>query len=89
MWKDLDQEQMAQEEHAYSLARSRADIEAIVVMAWWERHNRNHPCGAEALRARLQAFYHLKPLPSTRTIGRILARQGLTRSRTGRCKIQR
>ena len=88
MWKDLDQEQMAQEEHAYSLARSPEDVEAIVVMAWWERHNRNHPCGAEALRARLQAFYHLKPLPSARTIARILARHELTRSRTGRCRVE-
>jgi hypothetical protein len=88
MWKDLDQEQMAEEEHACSLARSPEDVEAIVVMAWWERHNRNQPCGAEALRTRLQAFYHLKPLPSTRAIGRILARHGLTYCRTGRCRVE-
>ena len=83
MWKDLDQEQMAQEEHAYSLARSPEDVEAIVVMARLERHNRNQSCGADALRKRLQTFYHLKPLPSARTIGRILARHGLTHGRTG------
>ena len=83
MWKDLDQEQMAQEEHAYSLARSPEDIEAIVVMAWWEGHNRNQRCGADALRMRLQTFYHLKPLPSARTVGRILCRHGLTNRRTG------
>jgi hypothetical protein len=83
MWKDLDQEQMAQEEHAYSLARSPEDVEAIVVMVRLERHNRNQPCGADALRKRLQTFYHLKPLPSARKIGRILARHGLTHGRTG------
>ena len=40
-------------------------------------------CGAAAVRARLAAHYHLKPLPSVRTIGRILARNGLTNGRTG------
>jgi len=83
MWKDVDQEQMAEEEHAYSQARPPEEVEAIVVMARLERHNRNQPCGADALRKRLQTFYHLKPLPSARTIGRIIARNGLTHGRTG------
>jgi putative transposase len=84
MWKDLDQEQMAEGEHAYSTPRSPEDVEAIVVMVRLERYNRNQPCGADALRKRLNAFYHLKPLPSARKIGRILARHGLTHQRTGR-----
>ena len=88
MWKDLDQEQMAREEHAYSLARSPEDIEGIIVMAWWERHNRNQPCGAKTLRVRLQTFYHLKPLPSARIIGRILARHGLTIRPFKRYRVQ-
>ena len=88
MWKDLDQEQIAEEEHAYGLARSPQEVVAIVVMAWWERHNRNQPCGANALRVRLQTFYHLKPLPSARTIGRILARHGLTIRPFRRYRVQ-
>ena len=88
MWKDLDQEQMAEEENAYSPARSPEDVEAIVVMAWWERHNRNQPCGANALRVRLHTFYHLKPLPSARTIGRILTRHGLTNRPFKRYRVQ-
>ena len=81
MWKDLDQEQLAEEEHAYSTPRSPEVVEKIVLMAWWERHNRNLPCGADALRKRLQTFYHLRPLPSSRTIGQMLARHELTRLR--------
>lgn len=88
MWKDLDFEQMAQEEYAYSPPRSPDEVEAIVVMAWWERHNRNQPCGAKALHERLQTFYHLKPLPSVRTIGRILYRHELTHRRTGRYRTE-
>ena len=49
-----------------------------------ERYNRSQPCGADALRKRLRTFYRLRPLPSTRMIGRILARHGLTHGRTGR-----
>jgi hypothetical protein len=83
MWKDLDQEQMAEEEHAYSTPRSPEEVEEIVVMVRLERSNHSQPCGADALRKRLHAFYHLKPLPSARTNGRILARHGLTHGRTG------
>jgi hypothetical protein len=78
MWKDLDLERLAEEEHALSPPRPPEDVEAIVVTVRWERHNRNQPCGAVALRERLRTFYHLRPLPSARTIERILARHGLT-----------
>jgi len=84
MWKDLDLEQMAEEENALSPPRPPEEIEAIVVMVWQERYHRGQPCGTHALRDRLRAFYHLTPLPSARTIGRILARRGLTHGRTGR-----
>ena len=81
MWKDLDLEQMAEEEHRYSRPRPPVEVEQIVVLARHELHNRSVPCGAQALHRRLNEFYHLKPLPSVRTIGRILARNGLIERR--------
>jgi hypothetical protein len=77
MWKDLDMEAMAEEEHRYSVPRPPEEIEQIVVMARLELWNRCQPCGAAALHRRLDEFYHLRPLPSVRTIGRILARNEL------------
>ena len=77
MWKDLDLEQMAEEQNRYSPPRPPEEVEQIVVMARLERWNRCQPGGAPALRRRLEAHYHLRPLPSVRTIGRILARNGL------------
>ena len=81
MWKDLDFEQMAEEENAYSPPRPTEEVEQIVVMARQELHNRSLPCGARALHRRLNEFYHLKPLPSMRMIGRILLRNGLIERR--------
>lgn len=77
MWKDLDMEAMAAEEYSYSGPRSREEVEEIVVMARLKMWNRCLPCGAPALRKRLDEHYHLRPLPSVRTIGRILARTEL------------
>jgi hypothetical protein len=77
MWKDLDLEAMAEEAHRCSPPRPPEEVEQVVVMARLELWNRSVPCGAAALRRRLDEFYHLKPLPSVRTIGRILARNGL------------
>jgi putative transposase len=81
MWKDLDLEQMAEEENRWSGPRPSDEVEQIVVMARFELHNKAKPCGAKALHRRLNEFYHLKPLPSVRTIGRILARNGLIERR--------
>lgn len=81
MWKDLDLEQMAEEEDAYSPPRSPQEVEQIVVMARFDLYNRMLPCGAKALHRRLDRHYHLKPLPSERTIGRILARNNLIERR--------
>ena len=58
-------------------------IEQGVIFVRLELYNRDLPCGPKALRQRLEAFYHVKPLPSERTIARILSRNGLTHSRTG------
>ena len=83
MWKDLDLEQMAEEENRGHPSCSPEEVEQIVVMVRLEQYNRGLPCGARALRRRLDEFYHLKPLPSVTAIGRILARNGLTYARTG------
>jgi len=81
MWKDLDLEQMAEEQNAYGPPRPPEEVEQIGVLARLELHNRSVPCGAVALHKRLMEFYHLKPLPSVRTIWRILARNGLIERR--------
>lgn len=63
--------------------RTNQEIEACVTFVRLELYNRELPCGPKAVRERLSTFYHVKPLPSERTIARILARQGLTHGRTG------
>jgi len=77
MWKDTDMEEMAETENRSSGPRPPDEVEQIVVMARLELWNRSVPCGAVALRRRLNEFYHQKPLPSVRTIGRILKRNDL------------
>jgi hypothetical protein len=83
MWTELNLEQMEREENAGAGVQTPEQVEQIVVMARLELYNRDLPCGATALRQRLDQHYHLRPLPSARTIGRILARNGLTHGRTG------
>lgn len=83
MWKDLDLEQMEREENAYAGLRSPKKAEQIVIMVRLELYNQGLPCGPNALRRRLDEREALKPLPSERTIARILARNGLTYGRTG------
>jgi len=59
-----------------------ADIEQLMV---WERlhlYNRGLPCGAIAIRQRLE-LQGIQPLPSGTSIHRILSRNGLTHRRTG------
>jgi len=63
--------------------RSSAEIEAIVKHVRLELYNRGQFCGAQAIRWRLEEE-NVQPLPSVRTIGRILARHDLTQRRTGR-----
>jgi hypothetical protein len=63
--------------------RTNQKIEACVTFVRLELYNRKLPCGPKALRQRLSTFYHVKPLPSERTIARTLAHQGLAHGRTG------
>ena len=83
MYKDLDLEQMAGVENTFSPPRAPQEVDQIVVMVRLELYNRGCPCGARSLRRRLDEHYHLRPLPSERKIGSILARNGLTHGRTG------
>ena len=61
---------------------TKQEIEESVTFARLELYNRGLPCGPQAILRRLEE-YHVKPLPSVRTIARILARNGLTHRRTG------
>jgi hypothetical protein len=83
MFSELDLEQMAREENAGSGVRPPEEVEQIVVMVRLELYNRGLPCGPKALRRSLDEHYAVKPLPSERTIARMLARNGLTHGRTG------
>jgi putative transposase len=59
-----------------------AEIEQLIV---WERshlYNRGLPCGAQAIRLHLEQ-QKIRPLPSVRSIQRILSHNGLTHRRTG------
>jgi hypothetical protein len=63
--------------------RTKQQIEQCVIFVRLELYNHDMPCGPKAVRKRLDAFYHIKPLPSERTIARIQSRNGLTHGRTG------
>lgn len=63
--------------------RTPEEIEEIVVMERLDLYNSALPCGAEAIRRRLEDDPSVHPVPSARTIGRILARRCLTHCRTG------
>lgn len=60
-----------------------AEVEAAVRMVRLELYNQDLLCGAQNIRWRLEEL-EVSPLPSVRTVNRILARQGLTHRRTGR-----
>jgi hypothetical protein len=85
MWKDLKDlylERMDWEENVYPDFRPPEEIEEIVVMVRLELYNRELSCGPKAIRRRLE-HEMTRPLPSERTIARILARNALIQGRTG------
>ena len=85
MWKDLKDlylERMDWEENVYPDFCPPEEIEEIVVTVRLEQYNRELSCGPKAIRRRLE-HEMIRPLPSERTIARILARNGLTHGRTG------
>jgi hypothetical protein len=83
MWSELNLEQMAREENSGAVTRTPEEVEQMVIMTRLELHNRSKPCGPKAIRTRLREHYVLNPLPGGRTIGLLLAKYGLTHTRTG------
>jgi len=63
------------------------EVEQIVVLTRLELYNRGLPCGPRALRQHLDLYDGLRPLPSERTITRMLSRNGFAWSRTGRYRL--
>ena len=63
--------------------RTPSQIEEIVKLVRLNLHNRDLFCGAQAIHWEMDEL-KVQPLPSIRTINRILSRQGLTHRRTGR-----
>ena len=60
-----------------------AEIVEAVTLVRLSLYNHDLPCGAQTIRWELEEL-SVAPLPSVRTINRILAREGLTHRRTGR-----
>ncbi len=75
--------QQSEEAAAMSINRIPAETEEIVVLVRLHLYNRGLSCGPKAIKKYLADEYAIDPLPSDRTIGRILNRQGLTKQRTG------
>lgn len=67
------------------IQRSAVEIEEIVILVRLDLHNRDVPCGAQAIRRHLEHLHDsiVSPLPSLTTINRILRLNGLTHRRTG------
>ena len=63
--------------------RTPVEIEGIVGMVRLSLYNKGVFCGAQAIRWELEDM-EVQPLPSIRTINRILSRRDLTHRRTGR-----
>jgi hypothetical protein len=62
---------------------TKTEIEEIIIMTRLDLYNRGLCCGAKTIKRKLDECYHVDPLPSERTIGRILSRHCLTHRRTG------
>ena len=61
---------------------TKEEIVELVKMIRLYFYNRGLCCGAKAIKNKMDE-YHVNPLPSESTIGRILSRHGLTHRRTG------
>ncbi|MCX5769299.1 MAG: IS481 family transposase [Candidatus Hydrogenedentes bacterium] len=68
---------------AHTPLRTPQEIEEVIKFTQLELYNREEFCGAQAILWRLDE-QNVEPLPSLRTMGRILARNELTHRRTGR-----
>jgi hypothetical protein len=61
---------------------SKIEIEEIVAMVRLTRYNRGCTHGANAIRQEMESM-GVHPLPSVRSVARILTRLGFTHGRTG------
>ena len=68
--------------HETNGRRQREEIEEIVKLVRLNLYNRGLPCGDKVIRSEMEEAC-VNPLPSLRTINRILDRHGLTHRRTG------
>ena len=62
---------------------TKVEIEEIIIMTRLDLYNRGVCCGAKAIKKKLDEYYQIDPLPSERTIGRVLSKHCLTHRRTG------
>ncbi|WP_041279535.1 hypothetical protein [Desulfobacula toluolica] len=69
-------------EHDMETAYTREELVEIVKMIRLPLYNRGLHCGARVIREEMENE-NIQPIPSVRTIGRILSRHGLTHGRTG------
>ncbi|WP_041279361.1 hypothetical protein [Desulfobacula toluolica] len=69
-------------EHDMETAYTREELVEIVKMIRLHLYNRGLHCGARVIREEMENE-NIQPIPSVRTIGRILSRHGLTHGRTG------
>ncbi len=65
-----------------NISRTKKEIEEIVTMIRLNLYNHGFHCGPKEILKKMNE-YNETPLPSERTISRILARQGLIHKRTG------
>ncbi len=65
-----------------NISRIKSKIEEIIKMIRLNLYNHSLPCGSKEIREKMNEAV-VKPLPSERTISRVLAHQGLTHQRTG------
>ena len=78
MWHEVDWAAVAREERARTLLLSPGELEQYAVMIFRELMAAGVPCGATAVRRRLQREYNIQPLPSVSTFRRILEANCMT-----------
>lgn len=65
-----------------NISRSKEEIVEIITMIRLNLYNHGLHCGSREIRKKMNED-NVEPLPSERTISRILSKQGLTHKRTG------
>ena len=68
--------------HKLNNGYTKKEIEEIVKLIRLDLYNKGVCCGAKVIKNKMEEK-NTEPVPSERTIGRILLRHGLTHGRTG------